>query len=113
MRRSTLFLAVLGLALAPSAGANPDCYYNAPRIQHVVMDDDRIRIVGECLVEPYNPIPKVSLGAHEELDLLSAEEREVVVAAPALKAGEFVLVLHRGYHNDRFPLSVSQSSFQP
>lgn len=112
MRKTTLtMLAALVLCVAGTAFANPDCYYDAPRIRDVVVADGQLRILGECLVEPYNPIPKVQLDArewddHERLPLLGAAEDEVVVQAPELAGGDYVLHLHRGYHHKRFAFSV-------
>ncbi len=112
---TTLSVALLAAALAGPATANPDCYYSSPRIQDVVIDADHasIHIVGECLVEPYNPIPKVSLDADAELDLLRAEEHEVVVSAPELAEGDYVLLLRRGYHHERFAFTVPEAPASP
>jgi len=108
MRRATIALVtMLGLGVAGAAFANPDCYYDAPRIRDVVVATGQIRILGDCLVEPYNPIPKVRLGTHDPLPLLRAEEDEVVVGAPKLAGGDYVLHLHRGYHHKRFAFSVA------
>lgn len=112
MRKATIaMLATLGLGVAGSALANPDCYYDAPRIRDVVVAHGQLRIRGECLVEPYNPIPKVQLDAREwsdrePLPLLGAAEAEVVVQAPELAGGDYVLHLHRGYHHKRFAFSI-------
>ena len=108
MRRATIpIAAILCLAFAETAFANPDCYYDQPRIREVALDGDQLRIRGDCLVEPYNPIPKVSLGNREPLQLLRAEENEVVVAAPELATGEHTVHLQRGYHRERFGFAIA------